>query len=200
MLLLYALCAVGAAFSLFQSMAVNHYAAGVILVFCSIAWIGIQNLGYAEFDQARRMVMGGGFRTALNSQLILRAFQESLAAATTTEERWAVLQEACKRLGFVDVRWRVEGSEYHEAVWETNESASWSIRIPLGGEDYINFTRVANMDDSSVNFGALIEIVRKILSVPPTPDVAAVPALKKPVQFLPGTKLPIKTAEAHDSA
>jgi len=166
-LLLYGLCGVGAVFSLFQSMAVNRYSAAVILVFCAITWIGIQNLGYAEFDQARRMILSGGFRRALNAQLALRAFDESLAEAKSSEERWAILQEACRQFGFVNISWHVGEREYYEALWDVTEAVSWSLRVPLAGTDFINFTRVANMDDSSINVGALVEIVRKALTTPP---------------------------------
>jgi UDP-GlcNAc:undecaprenyl-phosphate/decaprenyl-phosphate GlcNAc-1-phosphate transferase len=162
-LLLYALCGVTAVFSLFQSITVNHYSAAVIVVFCGIAWVGIQNLGYAEFDQARRLILAGGFRQALNSQLALRAFDRSLTDAQTMEARWAVLRKALKEFGFVEVYWCTRGEVYHDELWRMNEGTSWMLAIPLGGRDYINFTRVANMDDRSMNVGALVEIIRKNL-------------------------------------
>jgi UDP-GlcNAc:undecaprenyl-phosphate/decaprenyl-phosphate GlcNAc-1-phosphate transferase len=180
-LLLYALCGVTAVFSLFQSITLNHYAAAVIVVFCGIVWVGIQNLGYAEFDQARRLILAGGFRRALNSQLALCAFDRSLTAAETLEERWAVLREALKEFGFVEVYWRSRGEVYHDALWPMNESASWTLAIPLGGGDYINFTRVANMDDRSINVGALVQIIRKTLCSSTeemsskTPDIERLP-------------------------
>jgi UDP-GlcNAc:undecaprenyl-phosphate/decaprenyl-phosphate GlcNAc-1-phosphate transferase len=162
-LLLYALCGVTAVFSLFESITVNHYTAAVIVVFCGIAWVGIQNLGYAEFDQARRLILAGGFRQALNSQLALRAFDTSLSKAQSADERWVVLREALKEFGFVEVYWRTRGEVHHDELWRMNESASWTLAIPLGGGDTINFTRVANMDDRSINVGALVEILRKTL-------------------------------------
>jgi UDP-GlcNAc:undecaprenyl-phosphate/decaprenyl-phosphate GlcNAc-1-phosphate transferase len=162
-LLLYALCGVTAVFSLFQSITVNHYSAAVIVVFCGIAWVGIQNLGYTEFDQARRLLLAGGFRQALNSQLALRAFDTSLSNAPSVAERWEVLRQALKEFGFVEVYWRTRGEVYHDELWRGTESASWTLAIPLGSGDYINFTRVANMDDRSINVGALVEILRKTL-------------------------------------
>jgi UDP-GlcNAc:undecaprenyl-phosphate GlcNAc-1-phosphate transferase len=163
-LILYGLCGIAAVLALFESMAVNHTSAAVIVIFCGIAWIGIQNLGYAEFDQARRLVLAGGFRQALNSSLELRAFEQSLSEAQTREQRWAALRDALKRFGLVEVRWFVEGEEYRDTLWNSNGQEAWSLRIPLTGGDYINFIRVANDDDSAVNFGALVAIVRKTLS------------------------------------
>jgi UDP-GlcNAc:undecaprenyl-phosphate/decaprenyl-phosphate GlcNAc-1-phosphate transferase len=171
--ILYGLCAVAAVLSLFQSTATNHTAGAVIVIFCGIAWIGIQNLGYAEFSQARRMILAGGFRQALNSSLEFRAFDQSLSEAQTREQRWAVLRDALKKFGLVEIQWFVEGKTYHDALWNSSGQECWSLRIPLSGGDYINFTRVANLDDASINVGALVAIVRKTLSRPPEPAQAA---------------------------
>ena len=165
-LILYGLCAVAAVLSLFQSVAAHHTAGAVIVIFCGIAWIGIQNLGYAEFAQARRLILAGGFREALNSSLALRAFEQALSEAHTRDERWAVLRDALKKFGLVEVRWFVEGKMYYDALWNSNGQESWTLRMRLTGGDYINFTRVANMHDSSLNVGALSAIVRKTLSRP----------------------------------
>src|SRR5258708_40043799 len=97
-LVLYGLCGVAAVFSLFQSVAVNHFAAAVIVVFCGIAWIGIQNLGYAEFDQARRLILAGGFRQALNSSLTLRAVDQALTQGKTKEKGWAILRGSFRKI------------------------------------------------------------------------------------------------------
>ena len=59
-------------FSIWQSLTANHYSGVVILVFCAATWIGIQHLGYVEFDQARRMILRKGFREALNAELLRR--------------------------------------------------------------------------------------------------------------------------------
>jgi UDP-GlcNAc:undecaprenyl-phosphate GlcNAc-1-phosphate transferase len=172
-LILYGLCAVVAVLSLFQSMATNHIAGAVIIIFCGIAWIGIQNLGYAEFSQARRLILAGGFRQALNSSLEFRAFDQSLSEAQTREQRWDVLREALKKFGLVEVQWFVEGTTYRDALWNSSGQECWSLRVPLTDGDYINFTRVANSDDASLNVGALVAILRKTLSRPPERAQAA---------------------------
>ena len=183
-LLLYASCGIAAVLSLLQSVAANHYATAVILVFCGVAWIGIQNLGYTEFDQARRLLLAGGFRRSLNSQLALRAFQQSLTEAATTEERWEVLQKALQKFDLVEARWRTDGKLYHAELWQASQSGSWTLRIPLADGDYINFTRVANMDDPSFNVGAFVKVIREVLAQPPQqPSAAAgvMHAVRKPV-------------------
>ncbi|MEO8053058.1 MAG: hypothetical protein ABI833_21840, partial [Acidobacteriota bacterium] len=165
-LVLYGVCGVAAVLSLFQSMATNKTSAAVLVIFCAIAWIGIQNLGYAEFSQARRLILAGGFRESLNSSLAMRTLDVSLTVAETQEQRWAILRDALKKFGLVEVRWSVEGKLYHDALWNPSGQACWVLRIPLTDGDYVNFTRVANADDASLNVGALVTIFRKTLSRP----------------------------------
>jgi UDP-GlcNAc:undecaprenyl-phosphate GlcNAc-1-phosphate transferase len=181
-LILYCVCGVAAVLSLFQSMATNKSAAAVIVIFCGIGWIGIQNLGYAEFSQARRLILAGGFRDALNSSLALRTLELSLSAAETQEQRWAVLRDALKKFGLVEVRWFAEGKLYHDALWKPNGQECWSLRIPLTDGDYVNFTRVANADDAALNVGALVAIFRKTLSRPLEPGASIRPLSDRPLR------------------
>src|SRR5262249_28458616 len=101
---------------------------------------------------------------ALTSSLELRAFDQALSEAKTREERWTILREALKKFGLVDVQWYVDGKTYHDALWNTSGQECWSLRVPLGSEDYVHFARLASKDDSSLNVGALVTIVRKCLS------------------------------------
>ena len=190
-LVLYGVCGVAAVLSLFQSVSTNKTAGAVIVIFCGIAWIGIQNLGYAEFSQARRLILAGGFRTSLNSSLALRTFDQSLSDAQTRDERWAILRDALKKFGLVEIHWFVDGKMYHDSLWNSNGQECWSLRIPLTDDDYFNFTRVANGDDATLNVGALVAIFRKRLSrqiephgvtPKPTSRLSTNGLAKKPIQ------------------
>jgi hypothetical protein len=48
------------------------------------------------------------------------------------------------------------------------------LELPLPGGDYLNFTRVANLDDASLNVGALVAVFRKTLSRAPEPAGSSV--------------------------
>ncbi len=166
-LILYGVCAIAAVLSIFQSVATNKTAGAVIMIFCGIAWIGIQNLGYAEFSQARQLILAGGFRRAINSSLELRALEHSLTQVQSNEERWVILQDTLKKFGLVEIYWCVDGNLYHDALWNSDGQECWSLRIPLSEGDYLNFTRVANLDDTLLNVGALVAVFRKTLSRKP---------------------------------
>jgi UDP-GlcNAc:undecaprenyl-phosphate GlcNAc-1-phosphate transferase len=163
-LLLYGLCGLGAVVSIFQSVAPNRYAGPVILVFCAIAWIGIQNLGYAEFDQVRRMILAGGFREALNSQLALRAFRQAVLETATTEECWKILQEVSWRLGFSGVRWRLGNRIYVNERDDFSGDVAFNLRVPLADDDYVNFTRASSLGPLPLNVNEFVETVRTVFA------------------------------------
>ena len=189
-LILYGMCAVAAALALIQSAGAHNSEGPVILIFCVIAWVGVQNLGYPEFTQARRLILAGGFRGALKSSLEMRAFEQSLTDAQTQAQRWAVLRDALRKFGLVEVCWFTEGTIYKDALWDSSGQQCWSLRISLTGTDYINFTRVANMDDSSFNVGELLAIIRKTLSRPLEQAQAAAASATLPARKpIPNTQL-----------
>lgn len=162
-LMLYGVCALGAVFSICQSMRTNHYAGAVILVFCAATWIGVQNLGYVEFDQARRMLLRRGFREALNAELTLRAFEGAFQAEDTRDGRWERLKETCRSLGFAEIRWRADETDYHEAVWQIAGDAAWVLRIPLGHDAYINLTRPGGASALGIDVTVLADVMRRTL-------------------------------------
>ena len=53
-ILVYVVCGLCAVLSLLQSFAHERFGGPIIILFCAGAWIGVQHLGYAEFEMARR--------------------------------------------------------------------------------------------------------------------------------------------------
>ena len=131
------------------------------------------------------MILAGGFRQALNSQLALRELDDALSKASTQEEQWVVLREALGKFGFAEVCWFVEGKLYQDTRLNVDEHEGWNLRIALKGRDYINFTRVTKTDDASLNFSALVAILRKYFTGSPELAAAAsvnaaLPLIRKP--------------------
>ena len=179
-LILYALCGVGAILSLLQSAAANRYSGAVILVFCGIAWIGIQNLGYTEFEQARKMIVAGGFRAALNAQLSLRAFSDAVAGNKTPEEKWDALRAAARTLGFARVSWRRGYFTHNDILDSVSAGPIWVLKIALGHEGHVEFAHANTTAPLEVNVASLAEVVQRHFSMPelsgPLESVGAVPA------------------------
>ena len=79
-LILYGLCGLAAAFSLLQSV-VHSFSGALLLLFGVFVLLGIQYLGYAEFDLAGQLLFSGEFQRSVSAQLDLRKFRAALAAA-----------------------------------------------------------------------------------------------------------------------
>ena len=93
-LVLYGLCGLAAAFSLLQGV-VHSFSGALLLLFGLFVLLGIQYLGYAEFDLAGRLLFSGEFQRSVSAQLDLRKFRAALAAAGTPAACWEVIREAC---------------------------------------------------------------------------------------------------------
>ena len=107
-LVLYGLCGLAAAFSLLQGV-VHSFSGALLLLFGVFVLLGIQYLGYAEFDLAGRLLFSGEFQRSVSAQLELRKFRAALAAAGAPADCWEVIRDACARFGFQQVRLRLAG-------------------------------------------------------------------------------------------
>jgi UDP-GlcNAc:undecaprenyl-phosphate GlcNAc-1-phosphate transferase len=133
-LVLYGLCGLAAAFSLLQGV-VHSFSGALLLLFGVFVLLGIQYLGYAEFDLAGRLLFSGEFQRSVGAQLELRKFRAALAAAGTPAGCWEVIREACSRFGFHQVRLRLGGEAFEYGADEPAAPA-WTVRVPLANGDY----------------------------------------------------------------
>jgi UDP-GlcNAc:undecaprenyl-phosphate GlcNAc-1-phosphate transferase len=138
-LMLYGLCGLAAAFSLLQ-LVVHSFAGALLLLFGVFVLLGIQYLGYAEFDLAGRLLFSGEFQRSVSAQLELRKFRAALAAAGTPAGCWDVIREACGKFGFEQVRLCVAG-EIFEYSADDCGAPGWTVRVPLSNGDYAVLAR-----------------------------------------------------------
>jgi UDP-GlcNAc:undecaprenyl-phosphate GlcNAc-1-phosphate transferase len=141
-LVLYAIAAFGACLSLLQSVLGNQMGGAVILVFCAATWIGVSHLGYVEFDAARRMLLAGNFRQALDVQLRLRTLEEQLSSCKSFEECWITIIEASREFDFVEVSLGVPGAHFQNRLRETIHDDIWALQVQLPQNSYLRLTRV----------------------------------------------------------
>ena len=137
-LMVYGLCMLSAIFAL---GVMNKSFQGVaIILFCGMAWVGIQHLGYVEFGVAGHMFVEGAFRRALNTNIALRIMEERLRGAVTPDECWGVIEDSAKNFGFHTIEMALAGRMYSYRNGGAPER-SWSVRIPLSGSEFIELTR-----------------------------------------------------------
>lgn len=164
-LLLYGVAGIGAVLSLLlQKADIGHLGGAVILLFCAAAWIGIKHLGYTEFSTARRMLLAGTFQQTLDAQLRLRSLEQELLATTSLEAYWNLILEAARTFDFVEVRLRIADTIYQQRLRDDNGDLCWSLRVPLPGNGYINFTRQHESSVFSMGVAPFIDVVRKTMS------------------------------------
>jgi UDP-GlcNAc:undecaprenyl-phosphate GlcNAc-1-phosphate transferase len=160
-LVLYAACGLVAALSLMASMWQNF--TGLILVlFCALTWIGVQNLGYTEFGTAGRMVRAGAFRGLLNRELALGSFAEELRQAGNVEACWGAVGKAYQVFGFSAVHAEILGQVFTDAGAKNGRGA-WQVWIPLPEGDYVMLTRSAESEVMALGGAAFAEEVSRTL-------------------------------------
>lgn len=168
-LMLYGLCGLAAAFSLLQ--AVMHSFSGALLaLFGVFVLLGIQYLGYAEFDLAGRLLFSGEFQRSVSAQLDLRKFRAALAAAGTPAGCWEVTREACGKFGFQQARLSLAG-EIFEYSSDESGALGWTVRVPLANGDYAMLVRPFASSVLPMVVAPFVDSLREIL-VEKFPEIA----------------------------
>lgn len=135
-LMLYLVCGIAAVLSLLQTVASNRYSGVVTVLFCAVAWMGIQRLNYFELQMAGKMFFGGTFQRVIDGQVHLKNFENALVAASDLKGCWTIIHKAGPQFGFQSIEINKDGARYSctAATSERNfDPQSWSIQLPLPG-------------------------------------------------------------------
>jgi UDP-GlcNAc:undecaprenyl-phosphate/decaprenyl-phosphate GlcNAc-1-phosphate transferase len=161
-LILYGICGVAAILSLLQSVLYNHVGGLIIILFCGLTLFGVQSLGYVEFGVVGRMLAGGDLRRILRDEIFLRNVEEDLRRSKNFFEWWQSACEACREMGFHEVRLRFGGETYMACFAVDPPEAAWQIRVALGESDYLNLARDFR-DARPVAVAPFLEMLRSSL-------------------------------------
>ncbi len=134
-LFLYGICGIAAVLSLLQDAAHDRAGGVIIVLFCIVAWVGVQHLGYTEFGIAGKLFTKGTLRSFVDMQLRLQEFERSLKACSTLEEHCATIVSACRQFGFSGVRIRM-GREFVDEA--PVNPAAWQLRIDFPDFQFVN--------------------------------------------------------------
>jgi UDP-GlcNAc:undecaprenyl-phosphate GlcNAc-1-phosphate transferase len=160
-LVLYGACGIAAACSLLASIGQHRFEGLLLVVFCAAVWVGVQMVGYVEFDAARRLVLSGTFRHILNARLFANTFERKVAVAVTSDEYWEIIRDAGREFGCAQVRMALPGAVYEELneAWDVQQCCS--IRIQLD-DGYVNFRYpVESSVRHAVAIGSIAEILQR---------------------------------------
>ena len=157
-LTIYAFCGALALLSLAASSLRNQFSGWIVIVFCAVAWMAIQQLGYTEFAMAGRMFLQGGFRRIIDFETRLVEFEKGLARAAGIEECWIRIRSGSREFGFQGVRMNFEGLVFED--FQRGEAKHlWELRIPLTEARDVNFFRDLESETSSIVLGAFAKAV-----------------------------------------
>jgi UDP-GlcNAc:undecaprenyl-phosphate GlcNAc-1-phosphate transferase len=176
-LFLYGICGLAAALSLLQDLAHDRVGGLIIVLFCVVAWIGIQHLGYTEFGVAGKLVVKGTLRSFLEAQLRLHEFERSLKECSSVDQYCATIVSACRQFGFAGVRIRLAGNTIDQAP---ASPTGWQLRIDFPDFQYVN---IYGYDKPTQNPGLLAgvaQIIERVLTARcvAAPLVFSEPALR----------------------
>ena len=133
---LYLVAALAAALALLASSVLSGLSQIlVVLFFCLAAWVGIQKLGYPEFDIAGRLLSRGQFQRTMDHTLKLESLTATVERAVTEDQWWEALVKALTTLDLVALRWSGAAGMRESAT--TGRISDWSFRIPVTSTDTI---------------------------------------------------------------
>jgi UDP-GlcNAc:undecaprenyl-phosphate GlcNAc-1-phosphate transferase len=161
-LLLYGACGIGATFSLLQSVLRNQFAGAVIVMFGAATWIGVQYLGYVEFEATRRFLWGG-LRPMLSAHVKLEALERALLSAPSVEQCWEALEAAAHALGYSQMNAKLAARRYGATPERQHNAAFWQMRLTLSGDDYVEIAQRPGAPEHPVLLIPFVEIIRRIL-------------------------------------
>jgi len=146
-ILLYGVAACFGALSLLTMTAKSQVVGLVVIATSIITWIGVQQLGYAEFSEMQRAFRHGlgNERRAVGNNVYLAALRDQFVAASDLDRLWGVLTDAAKRLQFdrAELRMGTGAPAHQEAVvrdWEEREepvsdpAAVWTVPLMADGD------------------------------------------------------------------
>jgi UDP-GlcNAc:undecaprenyl-phosphate GlcNAc-1-phosphate transferase len=158
-LALYAICSFVAIFSLLYSRSHNNRVSSlIVLIFCAVAWMGIQYLGYAEFTLAGRLLFRGDLQRALKLQLDLHAFDRALMAVQTPESCVKLVLLNARQFGFKVVGMQIAGESFAESFG--SHAHHWQARIAFDQGDFVELARDSDDLPASASSGPFLDALR----------------------------------------
>ncbi len=157
--LLYGICSIVAVLSLLVSVVKSNGVSGIIvLMFCAVAWMGIQYLGYAEFSLAGKLLFRGDLQRTLKAQLDLNAFREAVEGTRSAETCAALIHKTAGAFGFELIQTSLAGEIF---AWpRSSGNDGWAVRIPLEDGDFIEMRRGFDKKELAATAGLFIDVLK----------------------------------------
>jgi hypothetical protein len=130
----------------------------IVLVFCAVAWMGIQYLGYAEFTLAGRLLFRGDLQRALKTQLDLHSFDRALMAVPSPEACIKLITLNARQFGFKVIGLQIAGESFAEPFG--SPAHHWQARISFDHGDFVELARDSDDLPASASSGPFLDALR----------------------------------------
>jgi len=161
--LLYGAAGCAGVLSLLMTQYHRQWGGAIIVLAVLGAVVGIQQLGYAEFGTARRLMLSDTFRRLLNTQISLDVYERRLGAAATPDECWSVIESAARDFGFSRAEMLFAGCEF-EFEERAQPMSSWEVRVPISEFDFLILTHSFGGACQTNLIAPLVEMLRRTLA------------------------------------
>ena len=140
-LILYGVSALGAFLALLQSFTSYQFRGLILLVFCVLAWTGINYLGYVELSAARKTLTHRMVLRVLKEEIYMQELTRALAATYSIEDCWQVIRGVCHDLSFASVQMLLQDESYEAIFINRLNDHSWRLTVTLGKKGHLILTR-----------------------------------------------------------
>jgi UDP-GlcNAc:undecaprenyl-phosphate GlcNAc-1-phosphate transferase len=140
-LILYGVCGIAATFALLVCFSRFEYCGYILLLFCALAWVGVNCLGYVEFSAARRALSRKMVFRVLREEIYLHELNRSLTETESVEDFWKIVCKTCDDMRFATVQMYLQERSFKETLRTSNSEHSWTMTLPLGRRGHLMLTR-----------------------------------------------------------
>lgn len=158
-LVMYAICGIGAAISLLLAINQNRNRSFVIVLVCLATWLGLQQLGYSEFAVTGRILRSGAIQSVLSAQFALEEFEKQVRSDISLVECWDVVSRTCPHFGFSGIAFRFD--DVHRS-WGMEKG--WQARIDFPGHGYISLWRESGTKNQGAAAVLFIDCLSRTLN------------------------------------
>ena len=141
-LLLYGVCILCASLALLTNFSAAGMRWPIVILFCCLVMVGIDRLGYVEFNAARRALSHTAARRAISDEIYLHELTLALNNADSVAQWWLIAREAFLDLGFATVDLEIYGHAFREHFHPAKLRPSCRIHLDLGEQGFITLTRM----------------------------------------------------------
>ena len=152
---LYGVCALCASLALLTSLSHKGFAVVILLLFCVLVLVGVDRLGYVEFNAARRALSHTAARRAVSNEIYLHELTQALLEADSVNAWWTIARGVFMELGFASVDLEVYGCSFQENFMPTNRKHTCLIHLDLGEHGFMVLTRMPEAESPKVMMDAL---------------------------------------------